>query len=431
MTTQSPQNQEAELVILSSILLSPEIYDTISQKIRTTDFYNSKNALMYDAFVQLANAGRPLDEINLLEQLRETGNEDRCGGLPAIYALQDTQGSMLAASFAADKLKQCTKRRQVIKLCREAVEKINEGSIDIEAIASSLDTELVTMSDDQTGEFDLGKCLETATTQLTTRGNELIIPHGIDTFDNGITDGGLKAGQMHTIGARPGRGKTTFALNIAGRSCTNGLGVGIISLEMTDVELVKKMICMGSSVNFDKFKDRLQTLDEQSRLEATRERIANWNLHISDNGYMTVDDIMAKARGWKRRHGINLLIIDYLQLIKSTVTAASREQQVAAMSRKIKLMAKTLEIPVIILAQLSRGCEQEDRQPKLTDLRESGAIEQDSDICTFLYNLKEDVNPAGHVDILRWIRPKQRNGTPGAYGKFRFNGAAGVIGDIK
>jgi replicative DNA helicase len=140
-----------------------------------------------------------------------------------------------------------------------------------------------------------------------------------------------------------------------------------------------------------------------------------------------MDDITAKARMWKRRHDINLLVIDYLQLIKAD-SSIPREQQVAEMSRKIKLAAKTLEIPIIILAQLNRGCEQEDRAPRLTDLRESGAIEQDSDIVTFLYNLESDIMPGGGVDCLRWVRPKQRNGTPGAYGTFRFNGAAGIIG---
>ena len=424
-----PTNFQAEACVISSILQHPEIYDEVSQLLKPTDFYNTAYSHIYDALRQLAHKAAPIDEITVLEQLRESGTEQQVGGLQAIYDLREVAGSMLSASYAATKLVECTKRRSLIRACRVAIEQAAEQREEPESIASRLDTVLLTLADEQASDFNLKNCIATATDQLTTRGTECVIPHGIPSYDATIADGGLKAGQMHAIGGRPGRGKTTFALNIAGRAMTAGHGVGVISLEMSAVELMKKMICMGAGVNFEKFKDSLHTEAEQASLDSTTKRIQGWNFHISDNAYMTVDDILARARVWKRKHDIKLLIIDYLQLIKAG-EGSVREQQVAEMSRKIKLMAKTLQIPVIILAQLSRQCEQEDRAPKLTDLRESGAIEQDSDICTFLYNKREDLNADGRADVLRWVRPKQRNGAPNCYGTFKFNGARGVISDL-
>ena len=427
--TTLPTNHQAEACVIATIVQYPETYDYVSQLLKPGDFNHTAYSLIYDALRQLAHKGVAIDEITLIEQLRESGNEQKAGGIQTIYGLREQSGSMLSASFAASKLVECTKRRSLIRVCRLAIEQAAEQREEPDAIASRLDTALLTLADNQAAEFNLNNCIATATEQLTTRGTECVIPHGIPSYDATITDGGLKAGQMHTIGGRPGRGKTTFALNIAGRSMLAGHGVGIISLEMTAVELMKKMICMGAGVNFEKFKDSLHTESEQASLDATTKRIQGWNFHISDDAYMTVDDILARARVWKRKHDIKLLIIDYLQLIKAG-EGSVREQQVAEMSRKIKLMAKVLEIPVIILAQLSRQCEQEDRAPKLIDLRESGAIEQDSDICTFLYNKREDLNADGRSDVLRWVRPKQRNGAPNCYGTFKFNGARGVISDL-
>lgn len=430
----NPHSLESEAVLLASCLLSEDgsVYDETSQIVQHTDFYSVRNATIYATMGKIVGKGLELSDITLLEQLRSDGEEDNVGGIGAIYEIQEACETPTHAKYAANVVREKSKLRQTIRHCRLAIEEAENGSDDqtADSIVSKLDSKIVEISSDRADTFDLSRCVDIASEQLTTVSNELVIPHGIPSFDEGITDGGMKAGQVHTVGARPGRGKTTLALNIAGRVCMSGDGVGIISLEMSDIELVKKLMCMKAQVNFGKFKDNLHTREEQAKFLKAQEIIKGWNLCIDDNAYMSADDILTRARAWKRKHNIKLLVIDYLQLIKGTGGDMMREQQVADMSRKIKLMAKSLEIPVILLAQLNRSCENDDRAPRLTDLRESGSIEQDSDIVTFLYNLNKDKDMDGRSNIIRWVRPKQRNGPADCRGTFKFNGAMGVISDF-
>jgi replicative DNA helicase len=426
-----PHSLESEEVVLASCLLDEDgsVYDDVSQILTNADFYAPRNQIIFSTLGKIVADGKPCSEISLADYLEKDGELDTVGGLEAIFAIQSKVETSGHAKYSAQIVKEKSKLRRIQRYAKLAIEGVEELQ-DADGIISSLDSHIVSIADTRESEFNLSECVDKALVQLTTVSDELVVPHGIASFDAEITDGGMKAGQMHTIGARPGRGKTTFALNIAGRTCVAGNGVGIISLEMSDVELIKKLICMKAQVNFAKFKDNLHSREEQGKVDAATALIKAWNLQIDDNAYMSADDILTKARIWKRKHNIKLLVIDYLQLIKGCKGDMMREQQVADMSRKIKLMAKSLQIPVIILAQLNRKCEDENRQPRLTDLRESGSIEQDSDIVTFLYNLNKDKDVDGRSNVLRWVRPKQRNGPAGCFGTFKFNGAMGVISDF-
>lgn len=405
------------------------IYDEVSQIVTASDFYLERHCVIFATIGQIVASGGAINDISLLEALRKSGDEEKVGGLSTIYHIQDRVDGTSQAQYAANIIKDKSKLRKLIRYARLAEEKAYEQTEDADSIIGELDRELVSAADTGSSDFNMKDGLDEAAKMLTEHSAEFVVPHGIPSYDESITDGGMKAGQMHTIGARPGCGKTTLALNIAGRTLRDGHGVGIFSLEMSSCELLKKMICMKSGLNFAKFKDNLHSREDQQKFEEALATMSKWNLQIDDRTTLTPTALASKARAWKRKHDIKILIVDYLQLLSGSNKKESREQQVSEISRTFKCLAKDLKIPIIVLAQLNRECEKDNRQPRLTDLRESGSIEQDSDIVTFLYTKKEDLDASGHTNTLRWVRPKQRNGPGNAYGTLRFNGKLGRISD--
>lgn len=391
-------------------------------------FYVESNKVIWEAILSMRADGLEVDEILLFERLKKSGRHEDVP-LQSIYRIQDRVQTNLHAKHFAEIIIEKAKLRIAIRMSREAIEAAYKEGTESGEIFSSIDKKIQSATESGQSDFDLMGCLKQARDELTTRSMEMVIPVGIPSYDSSLTDGGLKPGQVMVLAARPGRGKTTLALNIAGRNLSNWNGVGIFSLEMSSIELVKKMVCMKSQCDFDRFKDNIQTPSEQERFDIATAQMTKWNLQIDDRTNITPSQIKARARMWKRKHQVSLIIIDYLQLIQGTNPKSQREEQVADISRNVKLLAKELEIPVILLAQLNRECEKENRAPRLTDLRESGAIEQDADIVTFLYTKKEDVGADGRSSKLRWNRPKQRNGPPDSFGTLIFNGKMGVIHD--
>ena len=290
--TKQPNSMEAEEVVIASCLLSEDgsCYDEVSQIVQPTDFYSVRNKAIFSAIGKIVRDGQLCSEITLADYLEKDGSLEEVGGLQAIFQIQQRVETEVHAKYSAKIVREKSKLRRIIRHSRASVERAERGE-DPDEIIGSLDSNIVSICDERESEFDLSSCIDRAVEQLTTVSDELIIPSGLASFDAEMADGGMKAGQMHTIGARPGRGKTTMALNIAGRTCTTGNGVGVISLEMSDVELVKKLVCMKAQVNFDKFKDNLHTQEEQDKVDAAVGVAKGWNLHIDDNPYMSADDI--------------------------------------------------------------------------------------------------------------------------------------------
>lgn len=422
-----PQNLEAEEGLIACCLNDYTSYDFVGAMINTDDFYKSSHQILWGVIKDLSSKGCDFSEIEVLEQIRKSGDEDNVGGIAGIYAIQNKVETSSHVRVFAEMVKEYSKLRRTIKVCKTAIESAHklENSGDI---AANIDKGLLDLSVDESS-FDLGDELAKAGKELTELNFKTSYPMGIPSYDRtlGATEG-MVGGQVHIIGARPGRGKTTLALNVAGRTCKNKNSVGIFSLEMSRTELLSKMICMKSGLDFGRFKDKIQTKEEDAKYHSTMSELADWPIVIDDRAFMTAEMIKSTARIWKRKHGLNMIIIDYLQLIVGD-QKLRREEQLTAISRTVKLLAKELDIPIILLAQLNRESEKENRAPRLTDLRESGSIEQDADIVTFLYILNEDKGPDGRSTTLRWNRPKQRNGPPDCFGQFYFNGKTGNIRD--
>ena len=241
---------------------------------------------------------------------------------------------------------------------------------------------------------------------------------GIQSIDDVLYRNGYGSGQLCVLASRPGCGKTAYALNFLKNVCTNGYGVLLFNLEMGVNQIMKRIFSINSGLHMRRFEDGLAPEDKMQTLQETTETVKGWNCWIRDNVYR-LDHILATARGMYRKHKINGIIIDYCQLIKPMSKNISREQQVAEISRELKLLAKDLDIPILLLAQVNRESERDDRSPIMSDLRESGALEQDADSIIFLWQTLSEREQG--TDYVRWTLAKQREGMGYTQGRILFN----------
>lgn len=241
---------------------------------------------------------------------------------------------------------------------------------------------------------------------------------GIQSIDDVLYRNGYGSGQLCVLASRPGCGKTAYALNFLKNVCTNGHGVLLFNLEMGVNQIMKRIFSINSGLHMRRFEDGLAPEDKMQTLQETTETVKGWNCWIRDNVYR-LDHILATARGMHRKHDLNGIIIDYCQLIKPMSKNISREQQVAEISRELKLLAKDLDIPILLLAQVNRESERDDRSPIMSDLRESGALEQDADSIIFLWQTLSEREQG--TDYVRWTLAKQREGMGYTQGRILFN----------
>jgi len=241
---------------------------------------------------------------------------------------------------------------------------------------------------------------------------------GIQSIDDVLYRNGYGSGQLCVLASRPGCGKTAYALNFLKNVCTTGHGVLLFNLEMGVNQIMKRIFSIKSGLHMRRFEDGLAPDDKMQTLRETTETVKGWNCWIRDNVYR-LDHILATARGMHRKHNVNGIIIDYCQLIKPMSKNISREQQVAEISRELKLLAKDLDIPILLLAQVNRESERDDRSPIMSDLRESGALEQDADSIIFLWQTLSEREQG--TDYVRWTLAKQREGIGYTQGRILFN----------
>jgi len=241
---------------------------------------------------------------------------------------------------------------------------------------------------------------------------------GIQSIDDVLYRGGYGSSQLCVLASRPGCGKTAYALNFLRNACTAGHGILLFNLEMGANQIMKRIFSINSGLHMRRFEDGLAPEDKMQKLQETTETVKGWNCWIRDNVYR-LDHILATARGMHRKHNVNGIIIDYCQLIKPMSKNISREQQVAEISRELKLLAKDLDIPILLLAQVNRESERDDRSPIMSDLRESGALEQDADSIIFLWQTLSEREQG--TDYVRWTLAKQREGMGYTQGRILFN----------
>lgn len=428
-----PHNLEAEEGLLAACLIDGGreiLTECIEAKIAPEFFYKSAHEEIFRALLSLYETGDPVDEILLLEYLRKNGLEEEVGGISTIYAIQDRIETPAHARYFAKIVHEKYLLRRLIRTSREAIEACYEQQEDMSAFIEKIEQDIFEISRDRI--TDAAKPIRESLDEAVADIHALL--NGRDDADGVLSgfrdlDGmtyGFHPGQMIVLAARPSVGKTSLAMNFAEHAMIpdggrKPSGVVVFSLEMTAAQLAMRLICSRARVDMKRIRDRVISKQDSAEIANTVKELKQAPLWIDDGSSSTILDIRAKARRLHTKSPLGLVVVDYLQLIRGTDNRVQREQQIADISRGMKGMAKELNVPVVVLSQLNRESEKENRDPRLSDLRESGSIEQDADVVFLLHRPKkrdedESVDEGGlpgDVEHIKLIIAKQRNGPVG------------------
>lgn len=416
-----PQNVDAEMSVLGGMMLSKDAIADVIEILRSTDFYRPAHASVYDVVVELFGRGDPADAVTVGAELKRKGELERIGGLPYLHTLVATVPTAANAAYYAGIVREQAQLRSLVEVGTRIVQLgYTTDGADVEGLVNLAQSEVFAVSEQRnsTDYVTLEQVVPELYEELERNANR---DGGLDGVPTGFLEldaklNGLRAGQMIIIAARPGGGKSTLAMDIC-RSCAvhNNKAAAYFSLEMNRTELSMRLLAAESRVFLDRMiKGELETRDWQE-IARTLDKISQAPLIVDDSPNMTMGEIRAKSRRMKQQFDIQLIVIDYLQLLTSGgKSVESRQQEVSEFSRSIKLLAKELEIPIVAVAQLNRDSEKRnDKRPQVADLRESGSLEQDADVVLLIHRedmFNENTEKQGMADI---IIGKQRSGPTG------------------
>jgi len=423
-----PQNLEAERACLGSMLLDKEAIEISIDILKGEDFYSPRHRIVYDAVLELYNRSTPVDIVTLSEYLKLTGNLEKAGGVVNISTLLDEVPTSANIEYYAKIVEQKSLLRKLISAASSIIALGFNGEQDVYEIADEAEKLIFDVTERRVvrGYFPMTEIIKNsiiAIEKLYHRGDVYTgIPSGYRKFDD-LTSGFQKS-ELIIIAARPSVGKTAFALNIAANvSIRQKKDVAIFSLEMSKEALVQRMLCSEARIDSQKLRKGFLETESWSPLTTAAGKLADANIYIDETPGISDMQLRAMSRRIQSRHGLDLIIVDYLQLMSTPKRRnEGRTQEITEISRSLKSLARELKVPVIALSQLSRAVETrgKDRRPILSDLRESGAIEQDADVVVFLYR-DELYNPnTSDKNVVEVIIQKQRNGPTGME-KLRFS----------
>lgn len=391
---QIPYSAEAEQAVIGAMILDREASDKAIEILLAEDFYIRSNALIFSALYDMTNTGETIDPVTLIEKLKKRGEYDDAGGREYIVGVMEFVPTTANITKYIDIVKDRAMLRKLIKASGEISDLCYEGTEETNIIIDSAEQKIYNISNNRetTDLFHIKRVLNSNITEMEeiASGKSPVdgVTTGFKSLDRALTgvEGvGLNRTDLILLAARPGMGKTSLALNISSAAgMSSGKDIVIFSLEMSKEQLVSRLLASEGLVDSRKFKSGDLSEDEWSRVISAAGRLSNTKIYIDENPAITVAEMKAKCR---RQKNLGLIVIDYLQLMQSPSRSDNRTQEVAAISRALKIMAKELHVPVLCLSQLSRAPEgRSNKRPMLSDLRESGAIEQDADIVLFLYS---------------------------------------------
>jgi replicative DNA helicase len=412
-----PQDIAAEQSVLGAMLLSKDAIADVVEVLRGGDFYRPAHQTVYDVILDLYGRGEPADAVTVAADLTRNGDLQRIGGAPYLHTLIAGVPTAANAGYYA----RIVRERAVLRRLVEAGTRIvqmgytTEGA-DADVAVDRAQAEVYSVTERRASEdyAPLSEIVPTTLEELEAiarRDGEMIgVPTGFAELDN-LTHG-LQPGQMIVVAARPAVGKSTIGLDFArSAAIRHGRAAVVFSLEMSRNEITMRMLSAEAGVPLHVMRSGIRQESDWQKIARAMSRVSDAPLFIDDSPNMSMMEIRAKCRRLKQRHDLKLVIVDYLQLMSSGRRVESRQQEVAEFSRSMKLLAKELEVPVVAISQLNRGSEQRtDKRPQMSDLRESGAIEQDADIVMLLH--REDMydresSRLGEADL---IVAKHRNG---------------------
>ncbi len=404
-----PQDLAAEQSVLGGMLLSKDAVADVIEVLRGNDFYRPAHETIYEAILDLYGRGEPADAVTVAAELQRRGELARAGGAPYLHTL--VAGVPIAAN--AGYYAQIVREKSILRRLVDAGTRIAQMGYaeqgDVDDVVDAAQTEVYNVSERRTSEdyLPLAEVLPATIDEMeaieSRDGRSGGVPTGFADLDE-LTNG-LHPGQMVVVAARPGAGKSTLGLDLCrSASIKHGLSSAIFSLEMNRVEISMRLLSAEARVSLQEM--RTGKLSETSWQKLVRRMgdVSSAPLFIDDSANLTMMEIRAKARRLKQRHDLKLIVIDYLQLMTSGKRVESRQVEVSEFSRQIKLLAKEIEVPIVAISQLNRGPEQRnEKKPMLSDLRESGAIEQDADMVILIHRpdmYEREHERAGEADLI-------------------------------
>ncbi|MFD0674467.1 replicative DNA helicase [Cohnella sp. GCM10027633] len=415
-----PQNLEAEQAVLGAILLEAEALITSMERLRAEDFYSVSHQRIFEVMVALGEDGEPIDLVTLTARLQDLGQLDEVGGVIYLAKLAGAVPTAANVEYYAQIVEEKSMLRRLIRTATQIVSSGYATEDDVGVLLGDAERRIMELSQNRSSSGFISirdvlmEVFERVEFLYNHKGGTTGIPSGFVDLDK--MTAGFQRNDLIILAARPSVGKTAFALNVAQNVAVRaGESVAIFSLEMSAAQLVQRMVCAESNVDAQRMRTGELKGDDWEKLSMAIGSLSEAQIYIDDTPGITVADIRAKCRRLKKEKGLGMILIDYLQLIQGRGKAGeNRQQEVSEISRTLKMIARELEVPVIALSQLSRGVEQrQDKRPMMSDLRESGSIEQDADIVAFLYRDDYYDKESEKKNIIEIIIAKQRNGPVG------------------
>ena len=415
-----PQNIEAELSVLGGMLIDNDAIDVVTHTLSATDFYRTSHGDIFSKMQEISTHGDPVDIVTLSEALRNAGILDKVGGPAYVACLTDGVATAANINYYAKIVREKSVRRKLITSAMKIMTDGYDETKETEELISDVDSVISGISEQNIKKsFVSAKKIVGSTfkmiEELYDRKDTITgVPSGFDDLDNKLC--GFQPSDLIIVAGRPSMGKTAFAMNTAVNAAKidKSKPVAVFSLEMSKEQLTMRMLCSEGRVDSDRLRRGYIKDSDWPKLTRAAGTISEIPLYIDDTPAISVSEVRSKARRLKKEAGLGLIVIDYLQLMRGT-RSKSREQEISEISRSLKALAKELHVPVVALSQLSRSLESRpDKRPMLSDLRESGSLEQDSDVVMFVF--REEVYKKNDDDlkgIAELIIGKQRNGPIG------------------
>ncbi len=415
-----PHNVEAEQAVIGAIFLEPEAFSTASERLVSTDFYRANHQAIFATMSSLSDKGEPIDVITVTTNLANSDQLEQVGGVTYLTDLASSVPTAANIEYYSKIVEEKALLRRLIKSATDIVTNTFAKEDAVEEVLDEAEKTILEVSSRKnSGAF---KPIKDVLIDVYDNIEQL---HNSDNDVTGIATGyrgldrmtsGFQKNDLIIVAARPSVGKTAFALNIAQNVAINSdENVAIFSLEMGADQLVQRMLCAEGNIDSQRLRTGALQSEDWGKLTMAMGSLSHAGIFIDDSPGIRVSDIRSKCRRLKQEHGLGMIIIDYLQLISGSESSRdNRQQEVSEISRSLKGLARELEVPLIALSQLSRGVEQrQDKRPMMSDLRESGSIEQDADIVSFLYRDDYYDEESEQQDIIEIIISKQRNGPTG------------------
>ena len=419
-----PQNLEAEMAVLGAVLQEKEALYRAMEVVRPEHFYRPAHQQIFRACVDLFQRNEAVDLITLSEELKRQKTLDAVGGDAYLTALHDSVGTAANVAYHVRIVKEKAVFRELIRAGTQIVEEASGEQAGADDLLDQAERRVFEISQDRmsTGFRPVSDILKGTFEEIERLYERKALVTGVPTGFPKLDEmtGGLQLSDLVIIAGRPGMGKSSFALNMAAHAAMEeGLAVGIFSLEMSSTMVTQRILCAEARVEAYRARTGRLRAEDWTPLTSAASRIHDARIWIDDSASMSILELRAKARRLKAEHRMDLLIVDYLQLLRGVGRQENRQQEISEICRSLKALAKELNIPVVALSQLSRAVEaREDKRPQLADLRESGAIEQDSDLVAFIYRpgyykALRSTQSEEDLKVAEIIVGKQRNGPTG------------------